>query len=198
MRDVKKLQEFLIDNKFLNDKADGIIGNKTIKAVENLLDHIKSPDKLPVKDIIINECKKNGFINTQIAYVLATVKHETNGTFKPVKEAYWLSEDWRKKNLRYYPYYGRGFVQITWKENYEKFSKITGYDLVNNPDLALEISIAAFILVYGFKYGSFTGKKISDFINKDKTDYVNCRRCINGLDKADLIAKYAKEYELSI
>ena len=53
------------------------------------------------------ECRRQGIgLDTQIAYVLATVEHETANTFKPIKEAYWLSENWRKRNLRYYPYYG--------------------------------------------------------------------------------------------
>ena len=47
--------------------------------------------------------------------VLATVEWETNKTFQPVREAYWLNEDWRRAHLKYYPYYGRGFVQLTWK-----------------------------------------------------------------------------------
>lgn len=31
-------------------------------------------------------------------------------------------------------YYGRGFVQLTGKENYVALGKLTGYDLINNPD----------------------------------------------------------------
>ena len=42
------------------------------------------------------------------AYVFATVFHETAQTFAPVIEAYWKTEAWRKRNFRYYPYYGRG------------------------------------------------------------------------------------------
>ncbi len=58
---------------------------------------------------IAAECRRQGIgLDTQIAYVIATVEWETGNTFKPVKEAYWLSEDWRRRNLRYYPYFGRG------------------------------------------------------------------------------------------
>lgn len=133
---------------------------------------------------------------SQWAYVFATTFHETNATFKPVREAYWLSEDWRKKNLRYYPYYGRGYVQITWKDNYSKFSKEIGEDFVANPDLVMNPKYAFKILVDGFINGSFTGKKITDYIYKDKEgmqhlNYEGARRCINGTDKANLIAGYA-------
>lgn len=132
---------------------------------------------------------------SQWAYVLATVFHETNGTFLPVKEAYWLSETWRKNNLRYYPYYGRGYVQITWKDNYAKFSKQLGEDFVKNPDLVMIPKYSFRILVDGFINGSFTDKKISDYINSNKVDFINARRCINGTDKAELISKYARNFE---
>jgi len=131
----------------------------------------------------------------QWAYVFATTFHETNATFLPIKEAYWLSEDWRKKNLRYYPYYGRGFVQITWKENYAKFSKQLNEDFVKNPDLVMLPKYAFKILIDGFINGDFTGKKITDFIDGKVKDYKGARRCINGTDKAQLIASYALEFE---
>ncbi len=149
-------------------------------------------------DAIKWECKSQGLkLKTQIAYVLATVEHETGDTFKPVKEAFWLSERWRKKYLRYYPFYGRGFVQLTWEENYKKYSKIIGVDMVKDPDIALRDDVALFILVHGFKNGTFTGKKLSKYINKDKTDFVGARRVINGKDRNKDIAGKA-EWHLAI
>lgn len=141
------------------------------------------------------EKNKSYFSKEQWAYVFATTFHETNATFLPVREAYWLSESWRKKNLRYYPYYGRGYVQITWKENYERYQKKLNKPLVLTPDLAMTPEVAFFILIDGFKNGVFTGKKISDYINDSKKDYVRARYCINGTDKRDLIAKYANLFE---
>lgn len=141
------------------------------------------------------ECQKQGLgLPEQIAYVLATVEWETNRTFKPVREAYWKSEDWRRQNLRYYPYYGRGYVQLTWKANYQKYAGIIGIDLVGNPDLALEPEIALFILVHGFKHGAFTGRKLEDYISREMADFYQARRCINGLDHAADIAQLAKKY----
>lgn len=138
------------------------------------------------------ECIRQGLtLKTQIAYVLATVEHETNDTFKPVREAYWMPEWWRKRKLRYYPYYGRGYVQLTWKFNYARYAEILGVDLVRNPDRAMEPAIANFVLVHGFKHGVFTGKKITDYIRQGKTDFVGARRCINGTDKAAKIAGIA-------
>jgi len=141
------------------------------------------------------QCEAFGLkLNTQIAYILATVFHETNGTMEPVREAYWLTEKWRKQNLRYFPFYGRGLSQITWRSNYEKFSKILGVDLVTNPDVVLRPDISLKILVYGFKHGTFTGHKLEDHVNATKTDFINARRCINGTDKASLIEGYAFKY----
>lgn len=96
----------------------------------------------------------------------------------------------------------RGYVQITWETNYRKYSKITNLDLVNNPDLALEPETALFILVHGFKHGSFTsserdplnGVNLEKYINSTKVDFYNARRVINGTDKAEEIADIAKIY----
>jgi putative chitinase len=42
--------------------------------------------------------------------------------------------------------------------------------------------------------GIFTGKKFADYFSKTKEDWVQGRRIINGLDKAQLIADYAHRY----
>ena len=152
-----------------------------------------------MREAIRKECiKENIFNEDQIDYITATAMWETNHTCLPVKEAYWLSEGWRKRHLRYYPYYGRGLVQLTWKENYEKFGKLLGIDLVNNPDLALDLEYAIKILVIGMRDGLFTGYKLSDFIEKYKpTDFIHAREIINGMDKAHVIASMAKQIHLA-
>lgn len=143
---------------------------------------------------MVNE-NLNYFTIPQWAYVLATVFHETAHTFLPVKEAFWLSEKWREKNLRYFPWYGRGYVQLTWKANYEKMKKLTGVDIISNPDLAMEPETAFLILIHGMKNGTFTGKKLTDYVNQNGKRYVYARYVINGRDKRDLIAKYAVLFE---
>lgn len=147
------------------------------------------------KELIINTCKQYGLLRNEAAYVLATTEWETNRTFEPVKEAYWLSENWRKNNLRYYPWYGRGFVQLTWEENYRKAGTKIGVDLTKNPDAAMEPNNAAKILILGMKEGWFTGKKLSDYITIKSSDYTNARRIVNGVDKAKEIAALAVKYE---
>lgn len=82
------------------------------------------------------------------AAALGTVSIETARTFEPVREAFWMSEEWRRANLsRYYPFYGRGFIQLTWNGptifNYRNYGRYVGADLEGNPDLALDPDIAA-------------------------------------------------------
>lgn len=136
------------------------------------------------------------------AYVLATEYHETAKRMQPVKEGLTVSDAWRKKNLRYYPWYGRGEVQLTWEDNYRRVTvelKKLGYDidLIANPDLALDPKISTIIMVEGMLNGWFTGKRLRDYIREagDRKQYFNARRIVNVLDKADLIAGYALEFE---
>jgi len=137
----------------------------------------------------------------EIAYALATIKHETAGTFEPITErgskSYFNKYDGREDLGNTEPgdgyrYRGRGYVQITGRKNYRKF----GIDA--EPEKALEPDTAFPILSVGMHVGSFTGKKLSDYINANKKDYKNARRIINGTDKADVIAGYAFAFEKAL
>lgn len=128
----------------------------------------------------------------KLAYILATCRHESN--FRPIKERRARASQTHVYNLqnRYWHtgYYGRGFVQLTWQRNYEKMSKFLGVDLVSNPDLALKPTFAAKILVYGMMNGSFTRRKLADYIAANSADFYQARKTVNGLDKAALIQNY--------
>jgi len=148
-------------------------------------------------ELIIRRCKAHGLSKAQAAYVLATVQHETNGTYIPVKEAYWLSESWRRANLRYYPWYGRGYVQTTWETNYRKtdnYFKLGG-KLMKNPDLLItDKQLAVDAMIIGMMHGWY-GSALVNHVNGRKKDYFNARRSVNILDKASLIAGYARGWE---
>lgn len=145
----------------------------------------------------------------QRAYLLATAYHETAFTMQPIVEfggrKYFDKYDTGRlaEALGNTPqadgdgffFRGRGYVQITGRANYEKAGRKLKFDLVNKPDLALDARIAADILVKGSVEGWFTGKKLDDYLNSTKKDYRNARRIINGVDKADTIAKYAEVFE---
>jgi hypothetical protein len=69
-----------------------------------------------------------------------------------------------------------------------------GFPLAFEPELALDWGIARKIAREGMLGGWFTGKRLSDYITKSKTDFVNARRIINGTDRAEQIAGYAEEF----
>lgn len=80
-----------------------------------------------------------------------------------------------------YRYRGRGIgAQFTGRVNYEKFSKIFNIDLINFPDLALDLDLGAKILYKGSIEGLFTGVSLSRYITKNAVDYRNARRVINA------------------
>ena len=150
--------------------------------------------------LIIDMCKKHGLLRNQAAYVLATAWHESAHTMRPVMEyggtAY-------LKAKKYWPYVGRGYVQITWLENYQKASKALGVDFVKFPKMLMEPKYAAPILVVGMKEGWFAGDKkgrhrLDRYITLQKSDYTGARRIVNGTDKAGLIATYAHAYEADL
>ncbi len=145
------------------------------------------------------------------AYMLATAWHETGGTMQPVREAHWLSEAWRKKNLRYYPHYGRGYVQITWPKNYEwldaastKAGLTKPGEILANLDLAMRPDIAALALRDGMIEGRYDaqGKKMKDRLPAagvaTRAQYVYARYLVNIQDKAELIEDYAQVFERAL
>lgn len=150
-----------------------------------------------------------------IAYMLATAKLETADTFNPIKEyggtKYFqgmydpvLGKNEKRKKMAKENgnrsgdgviYIGRGFVQLTWRNNYIKMKAKFGIDLENFPDKALDHELAIKIMIYGSETGKFAGPKLEDYINDKKTDYYNARRIINGTDRASDVANYAKKIE---
>ena len=138
-----------------------------------------------------------------LAYMLATVKHETAHTMQPIMERgpkkYFDRYEGRKdlgNTIKGdgYRFRGRGFVQITGRANYNRAAKELGVDLVASPERALDPTLAAAILFTGMQEGWFTGKKLSDYFDSGMTNWREARRIINALDKADLIAGYGKRF----
>lgn len=136
-----------------------------------------------------------------LAYILATVFHETGARMVPVREGFAKSDAQARRILSKYPYaqpdpetgqayYGRGLEQLTHKANYAKMGEWLGLDLVSDPDLMLRPDIAARSLFLGMTNGLYTGKKLADYFNARKTDPVGARRIVNGTDRAALIAGY--------
>lgn len=125
-----------------------------------------------------------------LAYILATAAHETGYTMQPIAERglgaghpYGLPDQVTGRT-----YYGRGYVQLTWKTNYARLSRFVGTDLVMYPERALEADTAAEILFQGMIFGEFTGAALDHYFNQTTDDPVGARRIINGTDCAEAIA----------
>jgi len=176
-----------------------------------------SQDQVDGLNAILAECNASGICDDRFtAYILATAYHEVGKNMQPVREGFVktnsgaikavtnlynrgiISTNYALPKANGKSYYGRGFVQLTWDYNYRKAGDKLGIDLYNNPDLASHNAIAAKILVRGMLEGWFTGKKLSDYFTGNKTDWVNARRIVNGLDKAEKIADHAVEFHSAL
>lgn len=128
-----------------------------------------------------------------LAFLMGSALHETAHTFAPI-------EEYGKGRGRYYgrpdtqtgkTYYGRGFSQLTLKDNYRKASQdpdiqaaFPGLDLVNNPGRALDPRVSVFIHFDALKEGWYTGKKMADYLGPEgptapSPDFRNAYRILN-------------------
>lgn len=138
------------------------------------------------------------------AYMLATCYHETARAMQPIEEiGKGAGRPYGKKikhnrTVYVHPdklYFGRGDVQLTWYDNYERMGKLLNLPLLKYPELALEPDISARIMTEGMtkgisNRGDFTGVSLEEYFNNHKEDPINARRIINGLDQAKLISGY--------
>lgn len=134
------------------------------------------------------------------AYMLATTYHETAKTMQPIEEyGHGKGKKYGTKDeATGQTYYGRGYVQLTWKSNYAAMGTVFDIDLVHNPSLALQPDIAYKIMSHGMRNGYFTGVGLRRYITDEKCDYLNARRIINGMDAAQRIAGYAEKIESTL
>lgn len=165
---------------------------------------------------IIKDCSKANWPIAYVAYALATAYHETSGTMQPIKEyggnAYYTKlydvtgrDPVRARKMgNINPgdgarYCGRGYVQLTWKNNYQKAEDELGVELVDNPDLALVPDIASDIMIRGMQEGWFTGKSLATYLpsagEATEAQFKLARKIINGTDKDALIADYAMSFQ---
>lgn len=165
------------------------------------------------------EARAGGGDPRRLAYMLATAFHETAATMQPVREtlaptdaaaAARLESAWRRGRLGAVatPYWradgegrhwlGRGLVQLTHRENYEKMSRETGIDLVAAPERAMEPAVAVAILFTGMEKGLFTGRRLADYFTASRADWVNARRIINGLDRAAQVSAYGHAFHRAL
>lgn len=182
----------------------GRFNQSQVDGLNNILDYYENQSLVNLK---------------QFSHILATIHHETDKTFQPIREygrgrgkPYGINVDVDKK-----PYfdtnmifYGRGYTQNTWRTIYIKLTKANkfGWDFFNNPDLLLQHEPSIWATFYSMKTGLYTGKKLDDYdffndssieTNKNSSifglpKWYNSRRIVNGLDKAKEIGDLTRIY----
>ncbi len=103
-----------------------------------------------------------------------------------------------QKSFRYFPHFGRGDIQLTWAENYADqdgrirkyfpervadFERRTGkrFDLIRDPDQALDGWISFCIFTLGMHLGTFRpGRNLDRYITPTSCDHFNARDIVNG------------------
>jgi putative chitinase len=188
------------------------------KAVRPIFNGRLTPAQVQGMEVILTAAQAHNpaMDRRWLAYELATTAHETAYTMRPI-----IEHGGREYFFRMYDpgspiprratlsklngarpgdgpiFYGRGYVQLTWRTNYEAMGRFLGVDLSSTPaaaDRALDPPIAARIMFEGMERGMFTGKKLADYFNDTTTDWVGARRIINGLDKAKEIGELGKRF----
>lgn len=170
-------------------------------------------------DALLDACQRHHITDAHhVANILAQVYRETGGKMAPVRETFAASDQqainrleaaWKAGKLPWVttPYwrggwFGRGQIQLTWKENYDKIGRAIGRDLIGHPELALTPSISADIAVVGMSRGLFTGKKLADYSFPsalEKPPDQNPRRIVNGQDGTDAkVAGYHRAFFAAI
>jgi hypothetical protein len=168
--------------------------NEKMKNLELLANYIKADDRVT---------------NIGIAtFFFATVYTETGvKNFNPTEEI------GKGKGTNYgnpdkitgQVYYGRGWVQLTHKENYKKATDALNINFLKNPNLVLEpknayeimylSTINGWLETYRSSVGGGAGKipiKVTDFLDKNgNIDYTLTRSVIN----ANSMTKPAKDFE---
>jgi hypothetical protein len=131
------------------------------------------------------------------ANILGTLRRETNDTFAPVQEGYWIPASKRVSALynyytknnpkmlsQFFPngkygtnYLGEGFVQLSLLSNFINFNplvqkKFPNYDIVKNPELAMIPEVAWLIMEEGMTRDTHTFRDIN-FTGHTVEQYLN-------------------------
>lgn len=121
-----------------------------------------------------------------LAYALATTYHETAATMLPISEyGYGAGRPYGVPDPETgQTYYGRGFVQLTWRDNYARadheLALCAEDSLEWHADNALKPPIAAAVMFKGMSEGWFCGWALADYFNTHEDDPYNARDIING------------------
>ncbi len=126
-----------------------------------------------------------------LSYPFATTAHETGFTMAPIEEY------GKGKGMAYgqpdpetgQTYYGRGYVQLTWRDNYARADEELGFGNVDSlewhAERALDHHVAAQVMFEGMCEGWFRSdsegcQDLDRYFNEDTDDSYGAREIING------------------
>lgn len=166
--DVMTQEEFEA-KKAQGSAAEKLSSDNTVDPTANLNEH---------EARIYNTCTKLGMTLEESAFVLANANHET-AQFKYMYEIDGRNQAVRLNYQGGAEYFGRGYIQLTHRNNYEMWSKWLNRDLVANPNIVAEdLDLSAHIACSGIQHGSFTA--IEGGIRSFNSDWYNARALVNG------------------
>lgn len=131
----------------------------------------------------------------------------TNGVVKKVNKGAVMGAKATGKESKVYTdddgvpleYYGRGYVQLTWWQNYASTGVAIneGLNLLFDPERALLPSVAYAVMARGLITGAgfANGHQLSTYFHGAHTDYTGARAMVNGVDHNADIAKIAEKFE---
>lgn len=151
-----------------------------------------------------------------LAYMLATAYHETSKQMWPIEEyGKGSGQPYGQKDPQTgQTYYGRGLVQLTWRDNYAYATRQLGLkgdaDLEWHADQALDPQIASDVMFLGMRDGWFRSdangpQMLARYFSSIKDDPYEAREIINGDKKTipswsngvsigNLIASYHRDF----
>jgi putative chitinase len=162
-------------------------------AVPSVVRQIQAGLKTSLGKALASEAGIAGIKGEELAQFLAQCAHETSN-FTSLKE-FGGKLDFKKYDIRHNPrlakilgntkpgdglkYIGRGFIQLTGKDNYKRVEKALGIPIVANPNLVENPEVAAKIAVWYWQ--NRVAPKVDDFSNTTAaTKPINSN--LNGLD----------------
>jgi hypothetical protein len=158
----------------------------------------------------------------KLAFILATARRESSGTWMPVREAPRCGSDegcreraigrmlqvraerrGRTPRANYalptrngQRYYGRGYIQLTFEGNYLRAGEKLGLGdrLRRSPDEVMQPELAQSILVRAMMEGWYgDGRPLSHWLNDAREDWINARNNVNpGSPNKPLVAASAR------
>lgn len=176
-------------------------------AVASGTSRIRSQNQQAINDIIDEwEAQRDDDLK-RLAFILATARRESSGTWQPIREAPRCSseecreraigqllqkranargkkprDNYAKPAANGQRYYGRGYIQLTGENNYRQADRRlgTGTSLYDNPDRVMEQKTAVSILVRGMLEGWFgNGKPLSYYLNETEANWLEARNNVN-------------------